>query len=316
MDRYIIAIYLRLSVEDKRVESMSIESQRLLLRKYAEALGDNVEIVEYVDNGYSGTNFERPAVQQLLNDVKAYKVNCILVKIPHHHDAIVSEELFEKANAVRRTFKQPNKKQRSYPLRGKVECGCCKHAMDYVPKKIPIYRCSYTRNDKTEPCYKSEITEGALNQAIFDIISKQAESILNIDDVSKVDTAHIKTEQLADIEKQITAYQKKKQLLYEQLLTKEITLDEYKRLKIELDTKAENYRIQYDKFRKSEEHSQLETENRAKIIQTAKAVKKETTLTQALADMLIEKVCVYPDNRLEIKWKIKDFCTENAAEIN
>ena len=178
-----------------------------------------------------------------------------------------------------------------------------------------LYRCSYTRNDETEPCYKSEITEGALNQAIFDIISKQAESILNIDDVSKVDTAQIKTEQLADIEKQITACQKKKQLLYEQLLTEEITLDEYKRLKIELDTKAENYRIQYDKFRKSEERSQLETENRSKIIQTAKAVKKETALTQALADMLIEKVCVYPDNRLEIEWKIKDFCTENAAEI-
>ena len=187
--------------------------------------------------------------------------------------------------------------------------------MDYVPKKIPIYRCSYTRNDETEPCYKSEITEGALNQAIFDIISKQAESILNIDDVSKVDTAQIKTEQLADIEKQITACQKKKQLLYEQLLTEEITLDEYKRLKIELDTKAENYRIQYDKFRKSEERSQLETENRAKIIRTAQAVKKETALTQTLANMLIEKVCVYPDNRIEIVWKIKDFCTESAAEI-
>ena len=45
MYRYIVAIYLRLSVDDKRVESMSIESQRLLLRKYAEILGDNVEII-------------------------------------------------------------------------------------------------------------------------------------------------------------------------------------------------------------------------------------------------------------------------------
>ena len=348
MYRYIVAIYLRLSVDDKRVESMSIESQRLLLHKYAEILGDNVEITEYVDNGYSGTNFERPAVQQLLTDVKTYKVNCILVKdfsrfgrnsievgyftqqifplfgvrfisvsdnydsdehkgdtggiavavkylvneyysrdlsvktksakytkmrrgeyksgnytygykpdkngeqiidekaaetvkmifeltadgksaayiskllfdkniptpaqykgikgnygsrfpnckywsistinriivneqymgmfvmlkqkvqdvgstkmikrdesewikIPNHHESIVSKELCERANAVRRTFKQPNKQQRSYPLRGKVECGCCQHAMDYVPKKIPIYRCSYTRNDETEP---------------------------------------------------------------------------------------------------------------------------------------------------------------------
>ena len=69
MYRYIVAIYLRLSVDDKRVESMSIESQRLLLHKYAEILGDNVEITEYVDNGYSGTNFERPAVQQLLMSI-------------------------------------------------------------------------------------------------------------------------------------------------------------------------------------------------------------------------------------------------------
>ncbi|UKI35060.1 MAG: hypothetical protein L6V93_12475 [Clostridiales bacterium] len=57
--------------------------------------------------------------------------------------------------------------------------------------------------------------------------------------------------------------------------------------------KPKNYRIQYDKFRKSEERSQLETENRAKIIRTAKAVKKETALTQTLANMLIEKgVCI------------------------
>ena len=47
--KYIIAIYLRLSVDDKRIESMSIESQRLLLRKYAEKLADDVEIIEYVD---------------------------------------------------------------------------------------------------------------------------------------------------------------------------------------------------------------------------------------------------------------------------
>ena len=81
MLKYIIALYLRLSIDDKKVESMSIESQRQLLRKFAADLPiDNIEIVEYVDNGYSGTNFERPAVQELLDDVRAMKINCIIVK--------------------------------------------------------------------------------------------------------------------------------------------------------------------------------------------------------------------------------------------
>ena len=78
---YVIALYIRLSVNDKRVESNSIEHQRLLLTKYAENMEiQNIKILEFVDNGYSGTNFERPAIQELLELVRAYQINCIIVK--------------------------------------------------------------------------------------------------------------------------------------------------------------------------------------------------------------------------------------------
>ena len=80
MTDYTVAIYLRLSVDDVRSESISIESQRMLLTKYAENMPmPNVKIVEYTDNGYTGTNFERPAVQRLLSDIQLNKINCILV---------------------------------------------------------------------------------------------------------------------------------------------------------------------------------------------------------------------------------------------
>lgn len=56
--RYMIAFYIRLSIEDSKVESMSIENQRLALHKFAETLDiPGSEIMEFVDNGYTGTNF-------------------------------------------------------------------------------------------------------------------------------------------------------------------------------------------------------------------------------------------------------------------
>ena len=66
-------IYLRLSKDDEKAgDSLSIENQRLILRKYVADNGWEL-IDEYVDDGYSGTNFDRPEVQRLLEDAKTGK---------------------------------------------------------------------------------------------------------------------------------------------------------------------------------------------------------------------------------------------------
>ena len=77
-----IAIYIRLSVEDKnkKVESVSVSNQRLLLRKYVDEHFPETEVAEFVDDGYTGTNFERPAVQRLLGQVQEGQINCVIVK--------------------------------------------------------------------------------------------------------------------------------------------------------------------------------------------------------------------------------------------
>ena len=79
---YVIALYIRLSIEDSKYDSMSISNQQLILRKKAMSLPEweQAEVQEFVDNGYTGTNFERPAVQELLAQVQAGRINCILVK--------------------------------------------------------------------------------------------------------------------------------------------------------------------------------------------------------------------------------------------
>lgn len=77
---YNTGIYVRLSQEDERAgESLSIENQKRILTKYVNEQGWNI-IDTYVDDGYSGTNFDRPGVTRLLEDAMAGKINLIIVK--------------------------------------------------------------------------------------------------------------------------------------------------------------------------------------------------------------------------------------------
>ena len=77
---YNAGIDVRLSQEDMRAgESLSIENQKLILTKYVKEQGWNL-IDIYVDDGYSGTDFDRPGVQRLLDDAKIGKINLIICK--------------------------------------------------------------------------------------------------------------------------------------------------------------------------------------------------------------------------------------------
>ena len=75
------ADYLRLSREDgDKLESDSIRNQRSLINDFVKQHPEITLVDEYVDDGYSGTNFERPAFKRLIEDVKKKKINCIIVK--------------------------------------------------------------------------------------------------------------------------------------------------------------------------------------------------------------------------------------------
>ena len=73
--------YLRLSKEDigRNDESSSIQSQRMIIEGFAKH--NNLNIVkEYVDDGYSGGNFDRPAFRQMIEDIENGLINCVITK--------------------------------------------------------------------------------------------------------------------------------------------------------------------------------------------------------------------------------------------
>lgn len=77
---YNAAIYTRLSKEDEKAgDSVSIESQVAMLTKYVTDNGWNL-VETYKDDGYSGTNFNRPAFQEMMSRVRKGEINLVVVK--------------------------------------------------------------------------------------------------------------------------------------------------------------------------------------------------------------------------------------------
>ena len=83
---YHAAIYVRLSKEDgdvagaSKAESNSISNQKELIRNFLKDKEDIVVVSERVDDGYSGSSFERPGFQQMLEDIRRGSVDCVIVK--------------------------------------------------------------------------------------------------------------------------------------------------------------------------------------------------------------------------------------------
>lgn len=83
--KWYIAIYVRLSKEDgDKLESDSIQNQKGIIEhhiKYLKSLGEEIVSIKiYSDDGYAGGNFDRPGYRQMIADVEAGKINCIIFK--------------------------------------------------------------------------------------------------------------------------------------------------------------------------------------------------------------------------------------------
>lgn len=96
---YNAGIYIRLSREDddKVYESESITNQKSLLLQYAKE--NNLRVYDiYVDDGYSGTNFDRPSFKRMINDIESKKINMVITKDMSRlgRDYIGTGELVEK----------------------------------------------------------------------------------------------------------------------------------------------------------------------------------------------------------------------------
>lgn len=487
---YIIALYIRLSTEDIKINSLSIENQKYALHQYVDTMEDvsNPEIQEYIDNGFSGTNFERPAVQRLLELVQKGAVNCIIVKdfsrfgrnsmeveyylervfplysirfisvndgydsaqlrgdtgginvafkyllnelysrdlsikyksakfakfrrgeyqskicpygyrkgengrmepdedaadvvrlifrlakiglgtkgivkalherniptpveykaahgftghdisrchgiwhestvariladerytgmyiiakrevteigghrvklkpedqwikIPDHHPPIISREMFEQVQTLRPKKCSVKRNVNTYPLRSKVFCGCCGHAMPRTSNRNHAYICRHSQIDEAAPCHGLRIKEAELEQIVYD------KMLLRLQTAQK-DGSHIPSTAPDSLSTRIEDCLEQKRSLYERFVLQELSLDEYKTQKAELDKEVVRLKQSLDI---SQQHVDAGQAGLLQRLQSA------GHLTVELVDELVGSIDIYPGGRVEVIWKAPD----------
>ena len=77
---YRVGAYVRLSVDSASIDSDSIENQSIMLSRFIDMMAGWVQVKTYVDDGFSGATFQRPAFQEMIQDAKLGKINLVLVK--------------------------------------------------------------------------------------------------------------------------------------------------------------------------------------------------------------------------------------------
>lgn len=223
--------------------------------------------------------------------------------IPDHHTPIISKELFEHAKSNIRKFKLPNRQKRVYPLRGKVYCGCCDHAMNLSNGRH--FKCRHSNKLSDMPCSGLSIPKDELERIVFDTINAQAKCTFGIGGFETDGDLFSKRQEEHD--KRIRFLQDSKRGLYEKFVLGELDAETYKAQKAELDvqlTYERNISAAAVEQAQAERDEHEKSQRQKKI---ADELNSADTLTNSLVDLLIKRVYVFPDSRIELEYMPRTF---------
>ena len=145
---------------------------------------------------------------------------------------------------------------------------------------------------------------------MYEILSKQAQIILNLDSFSDAGQLHRILTKQNEYSKKISDCMDRKRCLLETLLSQQIERDRYNAEKAAIDIEISHLKQLHSVT--AAQTAQMQTDEKTKNARTklAQKITGANSLTDELADALIDRVYVYPGNHVEIVWKMDDFCVE------
>ncbi len=124
-----------------------------------------------------------------------------------------------------------------------------------------------------------------------------------IKDTKQTDHIEIQTKLKIELQNQIQLYHEKKKILYEQYIEKKLTEEQFTKLNLELTKELESIQNKLEEIDFQLKHSKNTLQNQVK------GIIKDTPLllNKKLVDFFIDKIYIFKENQIEVKWKIEDF---------
>ncbi|MDL2217612.1 recombinase family protein [Christensenellaceae bacterium OttesenSCG-928-M15] len=235
------------------------------------------------------------------------------IRIPNHHPAIISQELFDTVQEKLRIRGEPHRKRKfgtaqrysaiTSPLKGKVVCGNCGHSMRLSQTKNAAFHCWFTRSAAEAGCHRLRVLGSKLETIVSEVIFQQAAVILNRNDELSRIPASRNSKGESECDFRLNELQRKKQQLYENLVLGTTTPEEYKSQKVAIDIEIGHQQQVHDAICMQNEKNAPS----AVSVKAARAALDARVLSSELVDILIERVLIFPNNKIEIVWKVSGF---------
>ena len=237
--------------------------------------------------------------------------------IPDKNPAIISKEVFERVQASCAHGKR-KMQPHEYLLKGKIVCGTCGRAMIYSNTTTQsMYRCMSTHANPAAACHKLKVSTADVDDMVITTIKKQAEVILNSDDLSSFRKTTASNKRLdgfgiqpnnADVEKQIELLSQQRQRCYECFMNLEIDRDTFRSMKSDYTSQIDALTQRRAMF----QQAAFKRDADKKTAALAKDAMRETTAPKDIVNALIDKVFIFPGNQIEIHWKFTSFAETGA----
>ena len=153
------------------------------------------------------------------------------------------------------------------------------------------------------------------NQLVYELLCKQFQVAFGVDslaDLRKVDTVALRQ---ADFDRQIFELQEEKRKLYESLVSGGIPLPKYKEQKEQISERLLEVQNTKAVVMARLEAEQEERQHQRQQIDISRMLTESNGLSLELVDLLIDKIYVYPDKRVDVEFKIRDSLAASGAAV-